>query len=94
MSRNHIHIDQRVWAQLRAQVFRRDKHRCVVCGRAGRLECDHVVPLNRGGAPLDMDNAQTLCRRCHFKKTSGENRPVSDEQKAWAVLVAEMVKTG
>ena len=94
MSRNHIHINPRAWAQLRLHVFRRDKYRCCICGAAGRLEADHRVPLWRGGAALDPKNIQTLCRSCHRKKTGAENSRVSDEQKAWAVLVAELVKTG
>ena len=94
MSLQHKHINPRAWERLRLHVFRRDKYRCRMCGSAGRLEADHRVPLWRGGAPLDVDNVWTLCRSCHFKKTGGENRNISPEQKAWRRLVAEMVKTG
>lgn len=44
------------------------------CRRVGRMEVDHVVPLDRGGDPWDMANLQTLCRGCHIAKTAAENR--------------------
>ena len=34
-------------AAVRRVVFERDDWRCVRCGLAGRLECDHVTPLER-----------------------------------------------
>ena len=94
MSRNHAPINARAWARLRRQVFARDGYRCRTCGCAGRLEADHVVPIWRGGAPLDVDNVQALCRSCHFAKTGGENSSVTPEQWAWRRLLAELVKTG
>ena len=48
--RHPVRTDPRRWRALRLFVFNRDGWRCRVCGRAGRLECDHVVPLHRGGA--------------------------------------------
>ena len=94
MSRHHRRNGQprgRVWERLRRQVFARDGYRCRTCGRAGRLECDHVVGLERGGSS-DMSNLQALCRSCHIAKTRGENdrRVKSPEQLAWQTLVAEL----
>lgn len=43
-----------------------------MCGKAGALEVDHVEPLDRGGAPLDPDNLQAICRDCHIDKTNRE----------------------
>lgn len=92
MSRQHAHLTSRRWQRLRRQVFRRDGHRCASCGNAGRLECDHVRPLERGGEIWDMGNLQTLCRACHIRKTRSENlRPVSPTVQAWRQLVAEMI---
>src|SRR5262249_16156832 len=43
------------WAELRAAVFRRDNYTCSYCGeRGGKLECDHIRPLARGGSN-DLD---------------------------------------
>ena len=82
----HAVLDGRRWARVRRMVFRRDGYRCRSCGRAGRLECDHVVPLRRGGAPYDPVNLQTLCRGCHVEKTAGENRKPDPEQDRWRAL--------
>lgn len=73
-------------------MFERDGHRCRNCGKAGRLECDHIVPLAKGGAPLDPANLQTLCRSCHIEKTRAENcRPPPPGQAEWRAMVAELV---
>ena len=33
-----------------------------------RLTLDHVIPLEHGGAPLDVRNAGVLCRACNARK--------------------------
>lgn len=35
---------------------------------------DHIVPINRGGAPLDLQNLQSLCNSCHNSKSARERR--------------------
>ena len=96
MSRRHARINARRWAAVRRQVFRRDGYRCVKCRQAGRLECDHIVPLHEDPAqdPYDPDGCQTLCRTCHIAKTAGENRrePTAAE-RAWRELVANLAET-
>ena len=47
LSRHHTHLNARRWAAVRRTLFERDGWRCVMCGKAGRLECDHVTPLER-----------------------------------------------
>ena len=93
MSRHHIRLDARRWAAARRACFRRDGYRCRCCGRAGRLECDHIVPLevDPGQDPYDVDGLQTLCRSCHIAKTAGENRRErTPAERAWQSLVADM----
>ena len=48
--------DSRRWALVRLKVMERDGWRCRRCGKAGRLEVDHVVPLARGGDPFNPAN--------------------------------------
>ena len=55
---------------MRRLVLDRDGWRCSSCGRAGRLECHHKKALADGGAPYDLDNLETKCRRCHFALTA------------------------
>ena len=51
MSHQHTRLDRPRWDRVRRAVLRRDGWRCVQCGRAGRLEVDHITPLDRGGPP-------------------------------------------
>lgn len=56
------------WMALRQRVFERDDYTCRYCGeRGGRLECDHVVPVIKGGSD-DIDNLVTACFRCNRSK--------------------------
>ena len=87
MSRHHAaKLPSRAWARVRRVVFERDGYRCRQCGRAGRLECDHVIPLHRGGDPWALDNLQTLCGGCHVAKTAGEGKRPDPERAAWLAL--------
>ena len=95
MSRRHHRLRAARWASVRRAVFERDGWRCVQCGRAGRLECDHVTPLDRepGQDPYDTNGLQTLCRACHVEKTRRENRrPPTEAETAWRALVTEMIE--
>ena len=65
-----------------------------MCGRAGRLECDHIIPLERepGQDPYDPHGLQALCRSCHIAKTAVENRrPLTPAEERWRALVADML---
>ena len=90
-------IDPRAWELLRRQVFRAAGYRCRNCGKAARLEADHIRPLWKGGAALDVENVQALCRQCHVEKTADENGGVSPAQRAerdaWRALVAEIAES-
>ena len=47
---------------------------CEECLKAGRLTpaqmVDHIVPINKGGARLDIENLQSLCNACHARKSA------------------------
>ena len=94
MSRHHTPIGARRWAAVRRAVLKRDGFRCVMCGKSGKLECDHITPLQRepGQDVYDVDGMQTLCRACHIEKTARENRrPLTPAEAAWRALVNEML---
>jgi hypothetical protein len=58
----------REWKLIRERVFARDDYTCHYCGRRGlRLECDHVIPVSRGGSNED-DNLVASCFRCNRAK--------------------------
>ena len=91
MSRYHRYrrMPIRKWKALRRRTFERDGYRCVKCGRAGRLECDHVRPYRRGGND-DLGNLQTLCRNCHIAKTAGEAEKPNPARDRWRAFVGEL----
>lgn len=61
------------WRRIRAMKLEQQPM-CEECERRGRLTpaqmVDHIVPINKGGAPLDMDNLQSLCNACHARKSA------------------------
>ena len=61
------------WRKLRAVKLAREPM-CEECARQGRATpaqmVDHIVPINKGGAPLDVDNLQSLCNACHARKSA------------------------
>ena len=84
MSARHSAMPRRTWLALRIRMFERDGWKCRRCARGGRLECDHIIPLDKGGAALDPDNLQTLCRHCHMLKSAHERQPISNHPVAVA----------
>ena len=72
-------------------VLARAKFRCEQCGKAGLLEADHIIPIDRGGAPYDIANGQALCKHHHVIKTALENRrQLGPRATAWADLVSAL----
>ncbi len=52
------------WDDIRAQVYRRDGYRCVICGKKGRLHAHHIVPV-RISKNNSLSNLVSVCERCH-----------------------------
>lgn len=60
-----------IWKSLRNRVFKRDNYTCQRCQEKKsdyELECDHIIPISKGGNILDPKNLQTLCKKCHAPK--------------------------
>lgn len=68
--------NSREWYALRKQVLLRDAYKCQTCGRIcvnkREAQVDHITPKARGGLD-ELENLQTLCLRCHSRKTAREN---------------------
>lgn len=49
---------------------------CRACAARGRVTAaevvDHIVPIRHGGAQLDPENLQSLCKVCHEAKSHAE----------------------
>ena len=60
--------------RLRLAILKRDKFRCVLCGRSPAthagvsLHIDHIVPYSKEGTST-IDNLQTLCSECNLGKS-------------------------
>lgn len=63
------------WRNLR-KAFITQHPICEECKKKGIITpatvVDHIVPINEGGAALSPDNLQSLCDRCHNKKSASE----------------------
>ena len=93
MSRHHAKLDRKEWGRVRRWTIHKDNYRCRLCGHpGGPFEVDHIVPLERGGAPYDFANTQTLCPPCHFRKTADENRrELTPAQAEWRDAVQALI---
>ena len=68
-----------IWAKFRRGWLRANPL-CALCGRAGN-QLDHIKPLHKLARwdeitleqLTDRSNVQTLCRKCHDRKTADEN---------------------
>ena len=76
----------RRWRVVRRAILGRDGWRCVKCHKAGRLEVDHIVPVQFGGAWWDAENLQSLCRADHFAKSRADISRPDPERDKWRVL--------
>ena len=93
MSWHHARLNAARWKSVRRKVIGRDGWRCRKCGKAGRLEVDHVRPMQRDPDqdPYSLAGLQTLCRGCHIEKTRHENRrPLTELDRKWRALLAEL----
>ena len=87
--RNHpTSTDRKRWNKLRLKMLDDANWRCRKCGKAGRMELDHIIPVKHGGEWWSESNLMIICRNCHFLKTGSENRLNSEEIEAWAAIVA------
>ena len=59
--------------ELREEVFERDGFACVYCGSEEYLQCDHVVPVSKGGV-TSLENLATACRVCNAKKKDRDRK--------------------
>ena len=56
-------------AEVRREVWRRDRGQCTECQSQERLEFDHIIPVALGGSNTAR-NIQLLCEVCNRKKAA------------------------
>jgi 5-methylcytosine-specific restriction endonuclease McrA len=57
------------WRALRQAALKRDRFRCVMCGKAA-VVVDHIVSRRAGGGD-DLGNLRCLCRACDNRVKEG-----------------------
>ncbi len=84
MSRHH-RLNQAGWNRVRLVVLARDKRRCRKCGKAGKLEVHHIVPLAAGGSN-ELSNLESRCITCHI----ATHNPPDPDRVAWQAYLKEL----
>lgn len=73
----------RQWRLLRDRIMRQAGRTCEVVGcELPAHAVDHIVPVSLGGAELDPDNLQALCKPHHDTKTQGEASAAAAAKRA------------
>lgn len=64
------------YALWREAVFKRDDWTCQHCGkRGGDIQADHIKPFStHPELRFELSNGQTLCLKCHKKRTAEQHR--------------------
>jgi 5-methylcytosine-specific restriction protein A len=72
------------WAKIRQRILVRDLYTCQSCGEMlggkGELHVDHIRPRADGGTDEEW-NLQTLCFRCHSRKTAAADNGFGNRGK-------------
>ena len=87
-------VNLKRWRVIRLKVLDLAGWQCVQCSHKGRLEVDHIVSMDVGGAVYELSNLQALCRPCHFAKTRKERaaKITHPEVQAWRKLIASRIR--
>ena len=85
-SRFHKRLSSAKWERVRWAKLKAAGWRCERCGGIAS-EVHHIRPLHRGGAAFDPANLASRCRRCHVAEHA---RKLSEPERQWAALVAEL----
>ena len=68
-----VYQRQLMTPKLRYEIMKRDKFKCVICGRSqmdgAKLHVDHIKPVSKGGK-TEKSNLRTLCDMCNLGKSN------------------------
>ncbi len=56
-------------SEVKREVWKRDKGRCVICGATSNLHFDHDLPFSKGGTSLSALNVRLLCMKHNLQKS-------------------------
>lgn len=63
---NHTRL---IPSEVKKEVWKRDKGRCVICGEIYNLHFDHDLPFSKGGTSLSVKNVRLLCMKHNLQKS-------------------------
>jgi HNH endonuclease len=63
-----LEYNRMIPSSVKLKVWKRDKGRCVECGKPDNLHFDHIIPFSKGGSSLVVENIQILCARHNLQK--------------------------
>lgn len=55
-------------SEVKKEVWKRDKGKCVLCGAKDALHFDHDIPWSKGGSSITAENVRVLCARHNIEK--------------------------
>jgi hypothetical protein len=64
----NLEHDRMIPPNVKLEVWKRDKGKCVQCGSTDNLHFDHIIPFSKGGSSLVAKNIQILCARHNIAK--------------------------
>lgn len=56
-------------SEVKKEVWKRDKGRCVLCGSIENMHFDHDLPFSKGGTSLTAKNVRLLCMKHNLQKS-------------------------
>ena len=66
-----IHERRRIIpTEIKLEVWKRDRGKCVTCGADDELHFDHILPFSKGGTSIKAENVQLLCARHNLTKSN------------------------
>ena len=57
-------------SEVKKEVWKRDKGKCVICGATTNLHFDHDLPFSKGGTSLTEKNVKLLCLKHNLEKSA------------------------
>lgn len=57
-------------SEVKKEVWKRDKGKCVICGATTNLHFDHDLPFSKGGTSLTVKNVRLLCVKHNLEKSA------------------------
>ncbi len=56
-------------SEVKKEVWKRDRGRCVICGHTKNLHFDHDLPFSKGGTSISAKNVRLLCMKHNLQKS-------------------------